>query len=581
MEPWTELDLANFRSLPQVGAKDAERLMNLAAEQARRESAALRLYRPLSTQLAFHTSMASERIIRGGNRGGKSVAAFVEIASAATGIPIIGPNGQPLPFKYPTNRPLTIWVIGYGEAHIASPIYRLLFRPGAFKVIRDLQTGRIRAWRPWDPADKAREAETKPAPPLIPPSFIPDDGWGWVNKAERIFSVCRLKNGTEIYAFTSNADPKQGDAVDLIHIDEDIRFPGHVAEWQARLSDNKGRLTWAAFPHGKNFALVNMSRRAERQRLAVEKGEIKKADVEEFVLRFSDNPYMDEEEKRKRREGWTEDEIRARDFGEFVTDTILVYPTFSAIVHGTPRPVEEEDDPLDAVIRKLGGQIPDDWTRYLVLDPGHTIAAVLFAAVPPPKYGEGIVVYDELYLRRHDADGLAAKVHAKVAGKVFEAFIIDYRAGRTTPMGQGRTVKQEYARAFAAKGVFSARTQNTFVDGSDNVDAGINLVRSALGIQGNGRPKLRFVMPNLPNLRDEMVKYTKQIVGVDVKESPVDRDNHLLDCLRYLVSYNPPYVRPNLMNATPSAAYQQFQEWIKRRDANRDDSIYMGPGAAA
>jgi hypothetical protein len=68
---------------------------------------------------------------------------------------------------------------------------------------------------------------------------------------------------------------------------------------------------------------------------------------------------------------------------------------------------------------------------------------------------------------------------------------------------------------------------------------------------------------------------------VDVKESPVDRDNHLLDCLRYLVSYNPPYVRPNLMNATPSAAYQQFQEWIKRRDANRDDSIYMGPGAAA
>ena len=88
-----------------------KRIAEVSAERKRRGSEGLRLYRPMPSQLDFHASMASERIVRGGNRSGKSMSAFAETASAATGIPISGPDGNPLPYKYPTNYPLMIWLI--------------------------------------------------------------------------------------------------------------------------------------------------------------------------------------------------------------------------------------------------------------------------------------------------------------------------------------------------------------------------------------------------------------------------------------------------------------------------------------
>jgi hypothetical protein len=108
-------------------------MANVAAERSRRQKEALRLYQPMDKQAVFHDSLASERIVRGGNRSGKSMSAFAETASAATGIPIIGPDGSPLPFKYPTNRPMLIWVIGYDQRHLQDAISarRFSHNPGS------------------------------------------------------------------------------------------------------------------------------------------------------------------------------------------------------------------------------------------------------------------------------------------------------------------------------------------------------------------------------------------------------------------------------------------------------------------
>ena len=110
-------------------------MAQVTAERSRRQREALRLYRPMPKQAVFHGSLASERIVRGGNRSGKSMSAFAETASAATGFPIIGPDGAPLQFKYPTKRPLLIWVIGYDQRHVGGTIYRMLFTPGALSLI--------------------------------------------------------------------------------------------------------------------------------------------------------------------------------------------------------------------------------------------------------------------------------------------------------------------------------------------------------------------------------------------------------------------------------------------------------------
>ena len=555
------------------------RMANVTAERSRRHKEALRLYRPMPKQAAFHASLSSERIVRGGNRSGKSMSAFAETASAATGISIIGPNGAPLPFKYPTKRPLLIWVIGYDQRHVGGTIHRMLFTPGAFRIIKDLETEEMRAWRPWEEEDADRIDECEEAPPLIPARLINPNGWAWENKAERVFTVCRLRNGTEIHAFSSKAEPKQGDPVDLVHIDEDIEYSRHVAEWQARLSDRKGRMIWSVWPHSKNDALIQMSERATEQKHR------EKPDVHEIVLTFSENPFIDSDEKRKRVEAWAKkgpEEVRARDRGEFVLDTMLVYPNFNIEDHGTPRREKSEDDLIDTILRQRNGEPPDDWTRYLVLDPGHSVCAVLFAAVPPPSSmypDDTVVIYDELYLRQQDADQVAVAVESKAKGRVFDTFLIDNRAGRQTPMGFNKTVKQQYASAFAKKRLQSRNTGANFMAGSDNVSAGIGLVREFLHISAGRRPRLRLVRNKTPWMQREFVLYRKKMNRDDILDEPVSKNDHLMDCLRYLAGYNPQYHKPEALPNQWSAAYKAFKEWNKSNsDARNSEYVHLGPG---
>jgi len=555
---------------------DQQQALAIAAESARRSMESLRLYRPLPAQYDFHTSLATERIVRGGNRSGKSTCAAVEFARAATGQPIFGPDGKAVRHPYPTDRPLTLWVIGYDQEHIGQTIYRLLFRRGVFKIIRDLASGQWRQFRPWDKSDMERENETRPSRALIEPRFIDPKGWAWETKAGRIFTSCRLLNGTEIYAFSSKAEPKQGDPVDLIWIDEDLAFPRHVAEFQARLSDRKGRLIWSAFPHSKNFALLSMSERAREQ------ADRDKPDVEEVRLRFSDNPHIDPDEKRKRREGWSDEEIAARDEGEFQTDTVLVYPSFSPQLHGTPSFEESADDNVDRALRERRGQPPDDWTRYIVLDPGHTVCALLCVAVPPESVGDALVCYKEFYYKRIDAYEVAKRTAFAVSGQFFEAFLIDFRAGRQTPMGFGKTIRQQFSEAFAEHGLECRQTGSNFIFGSDNVPAGLVAVRDLLSLRRNGRPKLRIVLGACPNLVREFQLYRKKSTQNEVADEPASgQRDHLMDCLRYAAVYDPKFVHMQpAERMEPSAAYRQFQEWQAERaaeDQHDDESINLGP----
>ncbi len=563
---------------PPSRREDVDRARKLAVDMRAHRQDALELYRPYGDQEKFHLSAASERILIGGNRSGKSSASFIELASAALKKPLRDSKGNLMPHRYPTNRPLVIWVIGYGEKNITTPIFRLLFKKGAFKIIKDLKTGEMRAWNPRDPEDMAREAECEESPPYIPKSAIDPKGWAWKNKAARVFTQCTLKNGTMIYAFTSNADPKQGDPVDLILIDEDIQFPKHVAEWQARLSDNKGRLIWSAFPHGDNAALFQMSERAEKQ-----KG-LEKPDVAKWVLKFSTNPFMPADEIRKRTAGWSDAERRARDHGEFVLDLVQMFPTFSKGMHcvNTENPILT----IDKMLQQNGWQPPLNWTRYLVLDPGHSHPAVLFAAVPPPtlfrpdEANDYIVLYNELFVRNIDAYTLAQLAGEKMSGQNFETFLIDGHAGRQTPMGFGHTIKQQYSMAFEQFKLLSNTTDNGFIDGSDDICGRNSIIRSWLLQRPDGPPKIRVIADCCPHLLAEFRDYKKHISQDEKTDKQVDKDNHLLSGLGYLVSYNPQYVTPDLSKGTFSPGYTAYLKIEERFGGKKDDSIRLGPWAA-
>ena len=103
-------------------------LRDVQIELAERRIEALRLYCPMPKQEEFHQCMASERLLIGGNRSGKSAASFVEDARAATGQDPYG--------KYPKEGGNLV-IIGRNWPHIGLVVVPMLFRAGAFKMIKD------------------------------------------------------------------------------------------------------------------------------------------------------------------------------------------------------------------------------------------------------------------------------------------------------------------------------------------------------------------------------------------------------------------------------------------------------------
>lgn len=564
----------------------ADKLLQKWYESQRsRGTEALRLFRPMAHQIPFLKSNARIRILRGGNRAGKTITSFAQTASCATGLPIWLNDTEQLPYRFPTNRPRKIWIVGKGVAHIGQTIHRMLFTDdNGLRIIRDEHTKKWRSWNPNNEYDKAYKEQCRFADPLIPPRFLKggDKAFGWEDKRLNFFKQVELIDGTMIYAFTSGGDAKQGDAVDLIHIDEDIEYPEHTLEWFMRLADYKGRMFWSAYPHSDNNALRDFHRMAEE--------ELGKADpiAEEFLLRFDENEFIDKETRDQQLQVLLysgEATYRARNLGEFTFDTALVYPSFSPKVHSALQHDEKKRDEIDKILRDTNGEPPDNWTRYFILDPGHSICAGLFLAVPPPsEFGDYVIAYDEIYQRQSDAFKMAEACVHKMAGHFFQDFIMDWHGGRITPMGMSKTVKMIYREAFQAYGLRCIVRGNDFAWGSDNVSGGIEMVRHWLSLNEKGLPTLRLVTARTPHLAKEFGLYKMRIRAGDICDEPVAQNSHLMDCCRYAAAYGAKYVRPKRSLQQINPAYRAFMrekhEDQTRRNGDRGRFVNLGPGSA-
>ncbi len=323
-----------------------------------------------------------------------------------------------------------------------------------------------------------------------------------------------------------------------------------------------------------NSALKDMSDRAHAQR------DLPNPDVFEIVLRFSDNPYQPADEKRKRLAGWNAVERRARDLGEFVTDTTLVFPSFNVDVHGLPSKAPQ--DLLYADLAKRNWQVPLDWTNYLVIDPGHAHLAVLLASIPPPELGDHIVVWGEICTPHLDADQIAMEVNRLAPNRMWEAFYMDKRGGRRTGEGAGvgNDIRAIHAKGFERQGLQSRLTGHSFIFGCDDISARNMLVRDCLRPRESQGPKLRFIANALPYTMKEFGLYSKRVTQDDIKDDVVDKDNHSMDGLGYLVAANPTYVVPLAGASGPSLRLRAFLAWEKRHTPKASESVYMGPGAA-
>lgn len=505
---------------------ERDQLRAVLDEFARREMEALALFEGMGEQERFFSSHADERVGLGGNRGGKTTAVVVEVARAAT--------GQDPHDKYPATNGRIV-LVGRDQTQCAKVFYKKLFKPGAFQIIKDADTGKWRVFRPNDPADVDREDEARPAPPLISPRFYDHKRIAWENKKEELPSFIPLKNGWEIYLFSSLGIAPQGWDIDLCAFDEEIEHPTWYPEMSARLLDRRkknrttgrtrsGKFIWSATPQAGTVQLYQLCHRAEEE----EDGD---RAIEVFHFGMLDNPYVSQHSKdafiRKFRDD--EQEYRVRVLGHFALLGTRVYGEFMPRgAHGC--------DPFP---------VPHEWTRYASLDPGRQVCAILFVACPPPGHPDAgrVFLYDELYIKRANAEIVAELVAAKLGDQHIERWFIDSRGGRITEIGSGVTPEEQYRRAFVKQGVFKppggagdkcAGFLWSTASGGDDVKAGIEAVRLGLHLDEEGRSKW-VVFRSLKNFLWEAEIYSyKRLPSGLVTDEVIKANDHLMDNWRYL-----------------------------------------------
>src|SRR5262249_41105052 len=192
---------------------------------------------------------------------------------------------------------------------------------------------------------------------------------------EKSKRILRFKNGSffDFLTFEQDLDKFGGTAKHRIHYDEEppreIRQEGRM-----RLLDYEGADELFTMTPQKGMTWMFDEIWEAWQRDELEDGTV-------VLVSMDDNPYLNDEQKRKLLQGFSKEELEARKQGRFVHFHGMIYGEFSRRKHIIPE-IEE---------------IPAHSRVYVGIDPGtRHMAAVLWTYLDP----EGLMVaFDELALR--------------------------------------------------------------------------------------------------------------------------------------------------------------------------------------
>jgi hypothetical protein len=554
-----------------VARADINRAIQAAARVQEKRMHALELFRPFAYQDEFLLCNSTEVLVRGGTRSGKSTVVAASIASYVLNKPITNSFGAKISMRedrFKDKSTGEIWVIGKQMNH-SSTIYRLLFQPGAFWIVRDKKTQQWRAWQPGtiEGDIDIPESERKQSPPFIYPG---DVEFGWEKVREKQWNTATLPNGWVIKYFPSNGAPKRGDPVHRIWIDEDIENDELYPELQSRLSDFAGRIWWSSWPELNCVPLVALYDRCVDDMADFRAGRTKTCDAYQMAFNGDLNPAIAEEEKRKRAKGWDEATYRARTLGEFNRESIKTYPEFNKAYHVVDYGADDpRNDKVTTVLRATNFVPPSNWCVDLMLDPGTIRPALLWVATPPPDFWYGNrpfhIVYREITGRK-DADQLAYYVKHAEPRRVYHRWIIDSKCGDQTSPGARYTVEERYSEAFKKVGLKCVKTGVRFLSGEQSwIVRSMELRKMMQPVtESADKPQLRIVSHMCPELIRQIDRNLRHVSKNDVQDKRAGGQvQDLLDTLEYFAGSHPDYSPPPEADAeeTPS-----FQSWKNEQD---------------
>lgn len=352
--------------------------------------------------------------------------------------------------------------------------------------------------------------------------------------------------------------------------DEEIEGKEWYDEMAARLIDRAGKFLWSATPQSATEKLHDLHEASE-----IEKDKPNPR-IEEFHFLLDDNPFIPPAQKEifKQKAMMDPDEYKVRVLGQFLILSHRVYPNFSR-AHHTCKAFE----------------IPPNWCRYMVLDPGFAnIAAIFFAVAPPedPNYGH-VFAYDELHVHAMDAKTFAGLLKHKVGMQSIQAFLIDAHGARRTEV-VGKSIGLQFAEQFEAVGIESIETGSNFLMiggasekfGTETLKHQVQQTRSWLWPRDDldGRPILQIFSDTCPTLIEQMVKYKNKVD----KGKPTDKPDgsqysHGPDCVRYACLHGLAYVEPKKPRKKASGAVKAMAAKRKKKRNAEGNFILMGSGA--
>lgn len=370
-----------------------------------------------------------------------------------------------------------------------------------------------------------------------------------------------LTNGHEIIGFASDDEEKiRSLDITAFLIEEASGIsPSIYQECLRRLRNTAGVIN--GVPHFEGIIISNPAQgyirdlifqssklygsKSIEKTVSMYKDRIKKPnpDLETFLSSSRDNPYLPEGFVQSVENSLTPEQAR------LYIDCIIeyaegaVYPNILTMV---------EDDI----------EIPKDWEVYLAHDPGiNDPAAILMGAIDPDT---GVVHFFREYYERDKVSSQVAeafyKMTADIAPGMLHTPLIDPAANKRSQIIP-RTYKQQMQ---LEHGIVFKTANNALEDG----------IQKTKNMMYNG--KVRFFR-SLKYTLWEGCEYRyptmeERSKNKNLGEKPLDKNNHLMDCLRYICQ-EIPYHYLN-MKRTSYATYKDFFTKLKQSNSSEKENAF-------
>ena len=429
-------------------------------------------------------------------------------------------------------------------------------------VDRDVLPSHLTAFKRWDAPAKIRIVT--PDLTSTMDGVVHEKFREWCPKAQfkggsfdrafdKVQRMLHFKNGSWVQFNSSEQDREKlgGVALHRVVYDEEPRQEVR-RECLTRLIDFDGEEIFALTPFS------GMAWLFDEVYDPWERGELDPKDGRVVVVDMDDNPHLSESGKARALAQYSGPEREARKSGRFVSFSGRIYPQFS-----------EEKHLIPSLSR-----LPANVEVFRGIDPGiRHMCAVVYCYLDE---NDEMVVFDEIALRdvtvkqicrameERDAKWGAAREDGTIAPLRVNWSAID-PASKNRNNQTGRSDQQE----FWDNGVSTIPGQNA-------VTAGINRVKERLDAD-----RLK-ITADCPVLRQQFVRYrwTKDDGRTEheAKETPVKKDDHLLDALRYVVMQRP--LLPVVKVEKPSDTFKDraLRAALKRLKVPAYPTHDSGPG---